>query len=231
MSVLSWIAPRRLFAFLSLAASCCAVSVAQQSTQAVLASAPLITQPVDEQQLTVLKGNTHPLARPQFDLGSAPATLPMQRMLLVLKRGPEEEFALRALLDNQQDKKSASYHKWLTPEQFGKIRPGRRGHPDHHFVAAVARVPGGNNQRPHRAGILRVGQPGEGSVSYHDPPLSRKWYRALGKLERSIHSNGAHSSGSGGADPAQFFEEAGAAHVAAAGIGEDSSRKTAGNHV
>jgi hypothetical protein len=37
----------------------------------------------------VLKGNTHPLELPEFDLGTAPATVPMQRMLLVLKRSPE----------------------------------------------------------------------------------------------------------------------------------------------
>ncbi len=85
-----------------------------------LAPRPLITQPVDETQMTVLKGNTHRLARPEFDLGTAPATLPMQRMLLVLRRSPEQEAALRKLLDDQQDKASPSYHKWLTPEQFGQ---------------------------------------------------------------------------------------------------------------
>ena len=93
-----------------------------QQWAAQLDAAPrsLITQPVDEQQLTVLKGNTHPLARPEFDLGTAPATLPMLRMLLVLKRSPEQESALRQLLDNQQDKSSPSYHKWLTPEDYGR---------------------------------------------------------------------------------------------------------------
>jgi len=97
--------------------------LAQQSSVSPLrASSPrnLITQPVKETQLTVLRGNTHPLARPEFDLGSAPATLPMQRMLLVLKRSPQQELALRTLLDNQQDKASPSYHKWLTPQQFGQ---------------------------------------------------------------------------------------------------------------
>ena len=44
----------------------------------------------------------------------------MQRMLLVLKRSPEQESALRKLLDDQQDKASPNYRKWLTPEQFGK---------------------------------------------------------------------------------------------------------------
>ncbi len=81
---------------------------------------PLITQAVDESRLTTLKGNTHPLARPEFDLGTAPASLPMQRMLLVLKRAPEQETALRTLLDNQQSKASPSYHKWLTPEHYGQ---------------------------------------------------------------------------------------------------------------
>src|SRR5271166_3714115 len=80
----------------------------------------LITQAVDESQLTTLKGNTHPLARPEFDLGTAQASLPMERMLLVLKRSPDQETALRKLLDDQQDEHSPNYHKWLTPDQFGK---------------------------------------------------------------------------------------------------------------
>jgi hypothetical protein len=44
----------------------------------------------------------------------------MERMLLVLKRSPEQEAALRRLLDDQQDKASPNYHKWLTPTKFGK---------------------------------------------------------------------------------------------------------------
>ncbi|HTS36064.1 MAG TPA: Ig-like domain repeat protein [Candidatus Solibacter sp.] len=81
---------------------------------------PLIRQPIDESQLTTLKGNTHPLARPEFDLGTASADLPTKRMLLVLTRSPEQEAELAKLLDDQQDKSSPNYHKWLTPEQFGK---------------------------------------------------------------------------------------------------------------
>lgn len=90
----------------------------QDSTRA--GSRPLITQSVDEARVTTLRGNTHPLARPEFDLGTAPATLPMERMLLVLKRSDAQEFSLRKLLDDQQDKTSPNYHKWLTPEKFGE---------------------------------------------------------------------------------------------------------------
>jgi hypothetical protein len=117
----------RQFPTLTLVAAIfCTLSLNQFSTAqqpaALLEGAPrpLITQPVNEAQLSVLKGNTHPLARPEFDLGTAPATLPMQRMLLVLKRSPEQESTLRQLLDNQQDKSSPSYHKWLTPADYGK---------------------------------------------------------------------------------------------------------------
>ena len=39
---------------------------------------------------------------------------------MVLKRSPEQESALQALLASQQDPKSPNYHKWLTPEEFGK---------------------------------------------------------------------------------------------------------------
>src|SRR5438477_1013345 len=91
-----------------------ALATAQNNIQ------PLIVHPVDETQLVTLKGNTHPLVRPQSDHGSAPPDLLMQRMLLVLKRSDEQESALRKLLDDQQDKASSNYHKWLTPEQFGR---------------------------------------------------------------------------------------------------------------
>ncbi len=98
----------------------CAPALGQESAQSAGAPQPLITQRVDEAQLATLKGNTHPLARPEFDLGTAPASLPMERMLLVLKRSAEQEAALAKLLDNQQDKTSPNYHQWTTPEEFGK---------------------------------------------------------------------------------------------------------------
>jgi subtilase family serine protease len=85
----------------------------------VNSTVPRITQPVDDSRLTVLHGNTHPLARPEFDRGAAPSDLAMDRMLLVLKRGPQQEAALEKLMAQQQDKSSPNFHKWLTPAQFG----------------------------------------------------------------------------------------------------------------
>jgi subtilase family serine protease len=78
-----------------------------------------IKEVVDETRRTILRGNTHPFAQPAFDLGTAAADLPMERMLLVLKRSPEQEAALRQLLNDQQTKSSTNYHQWLTPDTFG----------------------------------------------------------------------------------------------------------------
>jgi hypothetical protein len=82
---------------------------------------PLITQPVDESNLVVLGGNTHPLALPQYDQGPVAPDLPLHRMLLVLKRSPAQELALDQLLNAQQDKSSSTYHQWVTPQQFGQL--------------------------------------------------------------------------------------------------------------
>ena len=81
----------------------------------------LITQPVDEKNLTVLKGNTHPMARAQFDRGAAPGGLAMDRMLLVLKHSDAQEKAIKDLLAGQQVQGSSQFHKWLTPQQYGEM--------------------------------------------------------------------------------------------------------------
>src|SRR5216683_3484139 len=79
-----------------------------------------IVDRVNESALVTLRGNTHPLAQPQFDRGAAPPDLPMARMLLVLKRSDAQEVVLEKLLDDQQDLNSPSYHQWLTPDSFGQ---------------------------------------------------------------------------------------------------------------
>ncbi|HZQ96193.1 MAG TPA: Ig-like domain repeat protein [Candidatus Sulfotelmatobacter sp.] len=77
-------------------------------------------EPVDNQKRVTVPGNVHPWARAEFDAGAAPLDLVMDRMLLVLKRSPEQQAQLRKLLDDQQDKHSRQYRKWLTPGKFGE---------------------------------------------------------------------------------------------------------------
>ncbi len=83
-------------------------------------AAARITQAIDEKNLVQLRGNVHPLARAEFDQGVVADSQPMNRMLLLLQRSPEQEAALQQLMSEQQSKDSPNFHKWLTPEQFGQ---------------------------------------------------------------------------------------------------------------
>ena len=78
-----------------------------------------ILQAVDDARVTTLSGNTHPLARPEFDQGALADATPISRIVLILQRSPEQESALQQLMDEQQDTTSSAYHQWLTPESFG----------------------------------------------------------------------------------------------------------------
>ena len=118
-----------LFSFLSLAttaafsAAPASAQSTSQSAAAVSQASPVpsrITQAIDETKLFTLKGNVHPLARPEFDQGSVSDATPMQRMMLVLQRSPEQETALQQLMNEQLSKDSPNFHQWLTPQQFGQ---------------------------------------------------------------------------------------------------------------
>jgi Pro-kumamolisin, activation domain/Bacterial Ig-like domain (group 3) len=92
------------------------LSVTAQTKQA----AARITQAVDEANLVTIRGSVNPLARAGFDQGLVADSRPMNHMLLVLQRSPQQETALRNLIDSQQVKNSSNYHAWLTPQQFGQ---------------------------------------------------------------------------------------------------------------
>ena len=115
-----------LFAFISVGV----LSTPAQTNQA----RSLVTAPVNEGQMVKRLGSVHPLARAEFDRGLAPDSLPMDNMMLGLKRTPEQDAALATLLSEQQDPTSANYHKWITPQEFG----ARFGPSDHDIQAVTS---------------------------------------------------------------------------------------------
>ena len=62
----------------------------------------------------------HPLATKQNDLGRVSGAKVFHRMVLMLQGSEAQKADLAQLLKDQQDSKSAQYHKWLTPAQFGE---------------------------------------------------------------------------------------------------------------
>jgi hypothetical protein len=78
-----------------------------------------ITTPVDASVRVTLHGSVHPLANPQNDRGAVPDSTAMNRMLLVLKRSPNQDKALSQAIKEMEKPGSKTYHHWLTPEQIG----------------------------------------------------------------------------------------------------------------
>jgi subtilase family serine protease len=65
-----------------------------------------------------LAASVHHLAQPQFDRGPVDPAMPMGTITLLTPPSATQQQALKLLLAQQQDRKSASYHQWLTPEQY-----------------------------------------------------------------------------------------------------------------
>jgi subtilase family serine protease len=74
---------------------------------------------IDESRMVTLRGNVHPLARPDFDQGVVNPGTRLDRMLLLLKPSPARQAALDELVEQQQNPHSPLYHQWLTPAEFG----------------------------------------------------------------------------------------------------------------
>jgi len=84
------------------------------------ASAARIVDKIDESQLTVLHGNTHPAALAKNDQGRVSSDLPMTDLILVLSRSVEKQAAFTSFVADQYDPNSPEFHHWLTPAQVGE---------------------------------------------------------------------------------------------------------------
>ena len=79
-----------------------------------------LTQPVDDEARITLNGSVHPLANRLNDRGAAPDSMPLDRIQLLLKRSDTQESALKQLIGDLHNPSSPNYHKWLTPDEFGR---------------------------------------------------------------------------------------------------------------
>ncbi len=95
---------------------CSAAAMAQRVAPAVR-----IVNPIDENQLVTLAGNTHPAANAKNDRGPVSPGLPMTDLILVLSRSPEQQAAFDTFVASLNDTNSPNYHQWLTPEQVGEL--------------------------------------------------------------------------------------------------------------
>lgn len=122
----SRILPRHLTIFLSLTIFLGTIGnsrlTAQNQGDNLLSIQPAdrITGFINDEQRITLRGNRHPMALPQFDAGAVSPDFPMERMILGLRSGSEQEAALAELIEAQHSPESPYYHQWLTPQQYAE---------------------------------------------------------------------------------------------------------------
>jgi Pro-kumamolisin, activation domain/Fibronectin type III domain len=114
--------PRRRGTGMRLLASLAAGGLAAGAAGAVASSRPGsdASAAAADLALVSLPGHVHRLARGGVDAGEAPDATQMHGLDLVLAKTPAQEKALDQLLADQQDSKSAQYHHWLSPAEFGR---------------------------------------------------------------------------------------------------------------
>jgi hypothetical protein len=73
---------------------------------------------IESRQMVTLPGSLHPKAQPQFDQGPVDPSYQLGYVTLIVAPSPSQQAALDQLLAQQQERSSANFHKWLTPEQY-----------------------------------------------------------------------------------------------------------------
>ncbi|HZD76034.1 MAG TPA: protease pro-enzyme activation domain-containing protein [Acidobacteriaceae bacterium] len=93
-----------------------------------------IAGPIREQSRVVLHGNVATVVQAQYDRGEASGSSQLTHMRVVLTRSADQQAALDRFEQELQDNSSPNYHKWITPQEFGR----RYGPADSDIAAIVA---------------------------------------------------------------------------------------------
>ena len=97
--------------------SICVICILLFSTSGFAAQPNRVTAPIVATQTMRLAAGVPMQARPEFDQGAVDPSLKMNMTLLTVPSASQQR-ALTKLLADQQNPSSASYHKWLTPQQY-----------------------------------------------------------------------------------------------------------------
>jgi hypothetical protein len=137
MNLLRFIVRIVPFTALNLAVAAAMAAPPNSATPAAASEvAPRVQVSGEAAARVVLHGNTHPLiqagagqagtvqarqAQSSTDLGAVEDSLPAGRMLLLLKRSPEQDAALADFIQAAHTPGSPSFHQWLKPAEFGRL--------------------------------------------------------------------------------------------------------------
>ncbi len=77
-----------------------------------------INNPVNVGERATLTGHMHPQASAANDRGRVPASQQLSWVTLTFTLSPSQDADLKKLLADQQNPRSANYHRWLTAEEY-----------------------------------------------------------------------------------------------------------------
>ena len=80
----------------------------------------VITQRIDERNRVTLQGSTRHEVDSDTDRGDVDDALPMQHMLLQLRRSPDQERKLQQFIDDIHKEGSPNFHRWIGAQEFGQ---------------------------------------------------------------------------------------------------------------
>src|ERR1035441_1228818 len=75
---------------------------------------------VNDADTVAVSGNVSPRLLGAVDIGPTDGALPVEKMILVLRPRAGASDRLERLLAEQLDPSSSNYHRWLTPEEYGR---------------------------------------------------------------------------------------------------------------
>src|ERR1019366_9310063 len=75
---------------------------------------------VNDADTVAVPGNVSPRLSGAVDVGRTDSALPIEKMILVLRPAAGASDRLPRLLEEQLDPASSNYHRWLTPEEYGR---------------------------------------------------------------------------------------------------------------
>jgi subtilase family serine protease len=78
-----------------------------------------IVRPINDAQISVVQHNVRPWVRAENDKGKVSDSFKLDHVTMAFRLSQAQQSTLTTLLHKLQDSSSSSFHKWLTPEQFG----------------------------------------------------------------------------------------------------------------
>src|ERR1700685_568913 len=97
----------------------CILPISARSFSAAALAPAQITESINDDDVVAVPGNVRPEATAANDRGRVADDFPLDHLILLLRRSPQQERQLEQLLAELEDPTSPNYHHWLSAREFG----------------------------------------------------------------------------------------------------------------